>query len=178
VQVALDHEQPDAAFEVYKKADLRTEALGVLVDRCADFDRAHEYATKVDDVAVWSALGHAQLARGAVPDAIAAYLLAGDGSRYVDVIAAAKDSKEYGELVRYLMMVRDKIKDPKVDTEIVIAFAVTDKLADLEAFINGARLALAPPPVLSPPVATRRARRGPPVATEDEPSPGRRAVAG
>ena len=45
---------------------------------------------------------------------------------------------QFDEMVKYLMMVRDKVKDPKVDTEIVIAYAMTDKLGDLEAFITGA----------------------------------------
>ena len=47
---------------------------------------------------------------------------------------------QYDDLVKYLMMVRDKVKDPKVDTEIVIAYAMTDKLGDLEAFITSALL--------------------------------------
>lgn len=57
----------------------------------------------------------------------------------------AKETKQYDDLVRFLTMVRDKIKDPKVDTEIAIAYAMTDKLGELEAFITSARPT--PPPL-------------------------------
>lgn len=68
---------------MYRKAGMKIEALNTLVERIEDFDRAHEYATKVDDPATWSTLGHAQLARGHVNDAIGSYLLAKDSSKCV-----------------------------------------------------------------------------------------------
>jgi hypothetical protein len=136
LQVALDHNQHDAAFEIYRKGNHRVEALCVLTDRAKDLNRAHEYATKVDDPLTWSTLGHKQLEQGHVTDAIGSYLLAKDSSKYLEVIAKAKQVKQYDDLVKYLMMVRDKVKDPKVDTEIVIAYAMTDKLGDLESFIT------------------------------------------
>jgi clathrin heavy chain len=61
-----------------------------------------------------------------------------DHSKYLEVTAMALETKQYDDMVRYLMMVRDKVKDPKVDTEIVIAYAMTHKLGDLEAFITSA----------------------------------------
>lgn len=81
MQVALDNDQPEAAFDIYRKAGMKIEALNTLVERIEDFDRAHEYATKADDPATWSTLGHAQLARGFVNDAIGSYLLAKDSSK-------------------------------------------------------------------------------------------------
>ena len=136
--MALDHEEHDAAFEIFRKGGHRVDALHVLTDRCADLTRAHEFATKADDPAVWSALGHKQLEAGHVTDAIGSYLLAKDASKYVEVIGRAREVAQYDDLVKYLMMVRDKIKDPKIDTEIVFAYAMTDKLGDLEAFITSA----------------------------------------
>jgi Region in Clathrin and VPS len=64
-----------------------------------------------------------------------------DSSKYIEVITRAKEVGQYDDLVKYLMMVRDKVKDPKVDTEIVVAYAMTDKLGDLESFITSAPLA-------------------------------------
>ena len=61
-----------------------------------------------------------------------------DSSKYLEVTAMALETKQYDDMVRYLMMVRDKVKDPKVDTEIVIAYAMTDKLGELESFITSA----------------------------------------
>lgn len=45
---------------------------------------------QVDEAPVWSELGHAYLAAGQVPDAIAAYLRSNDTSKYAEVIDACK----------------------------------------------------------------------------------------
>jgi Region in Clathrin and VPS len=89
-QVALDHGEHDAAFEIYRKGGHKVEALTVLTDRCRDLNRAHEFATKVDDPTVWSTLGHKQLEAGAINDAIGSYLLAkvcrGDRLQYARAV--------------------------------------------------------------------------------------------
>jgi clathrin heavy chain len=46
--------------------------------------------SQVDEDVVWSELGHAYLAAGQVPDAIAAYLRSNDVSKYAEVIDACK----------------------------------------------------------------------------------------
>ena len=69
---------------------------------------------QVDEPAVWTELAHAQLDHGDVAEAIASYLRAGDSSRYVDVIARSQEAACYEELVKYLLMVRKKVKDNKV----------------------------------------------------------------
>ena len=53
----------------------------MLLDHVEDMDRAHEYATKVDEPEVWSELAHVELDRDMVAQAIASYLRAGDASR-------------------------------------------------------------------------------------------------
>lgn len=58
--------------------------------RPQDLERGLEYATKVDEPAVWSELGHAQLGAGAISDAIASYLRCSDSSKWTEVIAAAQ----------------------------------------------------------------------------------------
>ena len=47
----------------------------------------------------------------------------------------------YDDLVKYLLMVRKKVKDPKVDTELVYAYAQGKDLGPLEEFIVGTHLA-------------------------------------
>ena len=42
----------------------------------------------------------------------------------------------YEDLVKYLLMVRKKAKDSKVDTELVYAYAKTKQLGPLEEFIS------------------------------------------
>jgi clathrin heavy chain len=94
-----------------------------------------EYAQRVDTPEVWSQLAKAQLAAGDVGAAVAAYIKAGDSSDHGDVIDVAKRCDDYEALVSYLVMVRKKVKDAKVDTELCYAYARIDKLSDLEEFI-------------------------------------------
>lgn len=62
----------------------------MLIKHANDLNRAHDYANKVDEPAVWSELGHAYLEAGDVPDAIAAYLRSQDGSRFAQARAAPR----------------------------------------------------------------------------------------
>lgn len=110
----------------------------MLIDHAKDLNRAHDFANKVDEPAVWSELGHAHLEAGGVPDAVAAYLRSQDGSRYAQVIAACRTAgAHYDDLVKYLLMVRKRVKEPKVDTELAYAYAKTGALGDLDAFVHG-----------------------------------------
>lgn len=67
----------------------KVEAIKVVLEHMHDIDRAHDYANKVDEPAVWSELGHAQLEANLVPDAIASYLRSADTSMYLQVRAQA-----------------------------------------------------------------------------------------
>ena len=42
--MALDNEQPEAAFDIFRKGGFKIEALNVLVEKVNDMDRAHECA--------------------------------------------------------------------------------------------------------------------------------------
>lgn len=72
------------------------------------------HGCQVDEAEVWTELGHAQLEAGSVAEAIASYLKSGHTGRYVDVIDRSKDRGAHAELVKFLLMVRKKIKEPKV----------------------------------------------------------------
>ncbi|KAA8549428.1 hypothetical protein F0562_001099 [Nyssa sinensis] len=48
---------------------------------------------------------------------------------------AAENANVYHDLVRYLLMVRQKAKEPKVDSELIYAYAKIDRLGDIEEFI-------------------------------------------
>ena len=41
----------------------------------------------------------------------------------------------YEELVKYLSMARKKAKEPAIETELIYAYAKTDRLAELEEFL-------------------------------------------
>ena len=47
MQVALDNNQPEAAFDIFRKGGFKIEALNVLVEKVEDMDRAHEYVSLV-----------------------------------------------------------------------------------------------------------------------------------
>ncbi|CAK0870949.1 unnamed protein product, partial [Prorocentrum cordatum] len=91
--------------------------------------------------AVWYKLGKAQLDSNQVPEAIESYLKAEDATDYAEVIQAATREENFEELVRYLVMARAKHKDVLIDTELVYAYAKTDRLADMEEFISGTNTA-------------------------------------
>ena len=63
---------------------------------------------------MWSELAHSQLDANLVADAIDSYLKAGDHSRHTDVIMKSNQASAHSQLVKYLLMVRKKVKDPKV----------------------------------------------------------------
>jgi clathrin heavy chain len=140
-EIAVGYEMFEEAFEIYKKFGLQVLAVKVLLEHVQDLDRAHEYASKVDEPDVWSELGHSQLEHGNVADAIDCYLRANDTSRHLEVIAKSAEADTYEELVKFLLMVRKKVKDSKVDSELVFAYAKTGQLGPLEEFISGAQQA-------------------------------------
>ena len=80
---------------------------------------------QVDEPGVWTELGHAQLDGGAVNEAISSYLRSGDSSRYRDVIARSQEANAHGDLVKYLLMVRKKVKESKVSHSMDLVIAQT-----------------------------------------------------
>jgi clathrin heavy chain len=134
-EIAVGNELYEEAFAIFKKFDLHLDAMKVLLECLESIERGLEYAQRVDTPEVWSQLAKAQLAAGDVGAAVAAYIKAGDSSDHGDVIDVAKRCDDYEALVSYLVMVRKKVKDAKVDTELCYAYARIDKLSDLEEFI-------------------------------------------
>lgn len=53
----------------------------------------------------------------------------------VSIIVWCVDNWE--ELVKYLQMARKKARETFIETELVYAYAMTNRLADLEEFISG-----------------------------------------
>lgn len=140
-EMAIDYELFDEAFDIYQKFSYKVEAIKVLLDHMVDIDRALDFATKVDEANVWSELGHSQLDHDLVADAIASYLRGGDVSKYVQVIEKSQNAECFEDLVKYLLMARKKVKDAKVDTELVYAYARVNQLGALEEFITGSQQA-------------------------------------
>jgi len=71
---------------------------------------------QVDEPEVWSELGHSQLEANEVGDAIESYLRSADHSRHLEVIQRSTQAGAHAQLVKFLLMVRKKVKDPKASS--------------------------------------------------------------
>jgi clathrin heavy chain len=131
----------EEAFFIYKKFKKGPEAIGVLLDNLEDIPRALEFAEYLDQSDVWSILGRAQLGAGQIKEAIQAFQKADDATAYLEVIAAAKRATFFVELIDFIKMARSKLKDSAIDGELIYCYAKTNKLAELEEFINGSHIA-------------------------------------
>ncbi|KAL2526612.1 Clathrin heavy chain 1 [Abeliophyllum distichum] len=134
-EVAVEAQLYEEAFAIFKKFNLNVQAVNVLLDNIRDVNRAVEFAFRVEEDAVWSQVAKAQLREGLVSDAIESFIRADDATQFLEVIRAAEDANVYHDLVRYLLMVRQKAKEPKVDSELIYAYAKIDRLGDIEEFI-------------------------------------------
>ncbi|CAJ2653424.1 unnamed protein product [Trifolium pratense] len=134
-EMAVEAQLYEEAFAIFKKFNLNVQAVNVLLDNIRSIDRAVEFAFRVEEDAVWSEVAKAQLREGLVSDAIESFIRADDTTQFLDVIRAAEDANVYHDLVKYLLMVRQKAKEPKVDGELIYAYAKIDRLSDIEEFI-------------------------------------------
>ncbi|CAL0315619.1 unnamed protein product [Lupinus luteus] len=133
--MAVEAQLYEEAFAIFKKFNLNVQAVNVLLDNLRTIDRAVEFAFRVEEDAVWTQVAKAQLREGLVSDAIESFIRADDATHFLEVIKAAEDSDVYHDLVRYLLMVRQKTKEPKVDSELIYAYAKIDRLGEIEEFI-------------------------------------------
>ncbi|KAE7996591.1 hypothetical protein FH972_001302 [Carpinus fangiana] len=134
-EVAVEAQLYEEAFAIFKKFNLNVQAVNVLLDNIRSIERAVEFAFRVEEEAVWSQVAKAQLREGLVSDAIESFIRADDATEFLDVIRAAEDANVYHDLVKYLLMVRQKVKEPKVDSELIYAYAKIDRLSEIEEFI-------------------------------------------
>ncbi|MBW0487421.1 hypothetical protein O181_027136 [Austropuccinia psidii MF-1] len=134
--IAIEHGLVEEAFTVFKKHQMHLEAINVLVEHIVSIDRAAQYASKVNEPTVWSRLGKAQLDGLRIKDAIDSYIKAEDPTNYMEVIETADRAGKHEDLVRYLQMARKSLREPKIDTELCVAYAKTDRLHDMEEFLS------------------------------------------
>lgn len=134
--IAIGSELYEEAFVIFKKFKHNVPAILVLIEHINSIERAFDFADRVNEPEVYSKLAKAQLDRDMVKEAIEAFIKAVDPEYYHEVISAAQRTDHYGDLVSYLQMCRKKLKEPAIESELIYAFAKTDRLADLEEFIT------------------------------------------
>ncbi|XP_033748693.1 clathrin heavy chain 1 isoform X2 [Pecten maximus] len=135
--IAISNELFEEAFAIFKKFEVNTSAIQVLIDHVNNLDRAYEFAERCNDPAVWSQLGRAQLNQGLVKEAIDSFIKADDPSEYMEVVNVASNNNSWEDLVKFLQMARKKARETFIETELIYAYAKTNRLADLEEFISG-----------------------------------------
>ncbi|KAH6555179.1 hypothetical protein KP509_1Z275900 [Ceratopteris richardii] len=134
-EIAVGSELYEEAFAIFKKFNLNVQAVNVLLDNIHSIDRAVEFASRVEEDEVWSQVAKAQLKEGLVSDAIDSFIRANDATEFLDVIRAANLTGAFEDLVKYLLMVRRNVKESKVDSELIYAYAKIDRLGEIEEFI-------------------------------------------
>lgn len=135
--IAITNELFEEAFAIFRKFEVNTSAIQVLIDHVANLDRAYEFAERCNDPAVWTQLGRAQLSSGMVKEAIDSFIKADDPSQYMEVVNVASSNNSWEDLVKFLQMARKKARETFIETELIYAYAKTNRLADLEEFVSG-----------------------------------------
>lgn len=134
-QIAVGAGLFEEAFTVYKKFRHNDAAIQVLIEHLKNLDRAAEFAGRVNESAVYSKLGRAQLDSNMVKEGIESYIKADDHSQFLDVIRLANKASLQSDLVPFLQMSRKKVKNQTIESELAYAFAKINNLNELEAFI-------------------------------------------
>jgi len=135
--IAIGNQLYEEAFAIFKKFDVNTSAIQVLIEHVKNLERANEFAERCNEPAVWSQLAKAQLQQGLVKEAIDSYIKSDDPSAYIDVVETASKAGSWDDLVRYLQMARKKARESYIESELIYAYARTGRSADLEEFISG-----------------------------------------
>ena len=74
-------------------------------------------------------------------EALDSFVRAKDPDMYLMVIGAANQEGLYEELIRFLLMARETLKEQTIDGELIWAYAKTKRLAEIEEFISGSHIA-------------------------------------
>ncbi|GFS33553.1 clathrin, heavy chain [Actinidia rufa] len=114
-EIAVEAQLYEEAYAIFKKFNLNVQAVNVLLDDIRSIDLAVEFAFRVEEDAVWSQVAKAQLREGLASEAIESFIRADDATQFLEVISAAEDANVFHDLVKYVQMVREKAKEPKVD---------------------------------------------------------------
>ena len=139
--VALDKELYEEALAIYKKFKDHVKTVRVLIDNIGDLERALEMAKKVDERDVWGVIAKAQLDAGQISECIESYLKADDHTNYAEVSDAALDEGCFEKLVKFLYMVRKRVREQRVDSDLLYSLARINNLSELEQLLHSPNIA-------------------------------------
>lgn len=140
--LCIDNDLLEEAFEVYDKFELRSDAMKVLVEDILSLDRGEQYAEKYDTSDLWYQLGTAQLNGLRIPDAIESYVKSKNPGNYEQVIEISERAGKEEELIPFLDMARETLREPVIDNALINCYASLGKLSEIEKFVAGPNVAV------------------------------------
>lgn len=140
--LCIDNDLLEEAFEVYDKFEMRNEAMKVLVEDIMSLDRGEQYAEKYDTSDLWYQLGTAQLNGLRIPEAISSYVKSSNPQNFEQVIEIAERAGKEDELIPFLDMARETLREPTIDNALINCYASLGKLSEIEKFVAGPNVAV------------------------------------
>lgn len=134
----------EEAYTIYYKFEKFDDALDVLLEHIKDFDRAQEFAIRMERPEVWLRLGVALLENGIVADGIRCLIRAKDISKWAIAVDASRSHAESNEdfkmVCKFMRVARKKVREPEsalraIETELVYGLCRLNALTDVEEFI-------------------------------------------
>ena len=140
-EVASKAKLYEVAFAIYDKHGMHKMAAQMLLENLNDLPRGRAYAAKCDNNQVWTVLAVRLLKENEVHEAIEGLIRAKNPDYVSEVSDACERVNQFGDLIKYLMMARveSKNKNPKIDTYLVLTYAKTGRLTELEDFLKTSR---------------------------------------
>ncbi|KAM9913562.1 hypothetical protein OXX69_001487 [Metschnikowia pulcherrima] len=140
--LCIDNDLLEEAFDVYDKFEMRDEAMKVLVEDIMSLDRGEQYAEKYNTSELWYQLGTAQLNGLRIPEAIESYVKSKNPQNYEQVIEISERAGKEEELLPFLDMARETLREPVIDNAVINCYASLDKLSEIEKFVAGPNVAV------------------------------------
>jgi hypothetical protein len=92
--IAISNQLYEEAFSIYKKFEVNTSAIQVLIEHMNNLDRAYEFAERCNEPGVWSLLANAQIRQSLVREAIDSFIKADDPTSYLEVVNVATQNRK------------------------------------------------------------------------------------
>jgi len=121
---------------IHKKYNQHELAITVLVEHVVSVDRGVQYANKVNGPKVWSRLPKAWLDGLRIKDEICSDSKVDAPFSFAEVIEMANTAGKQDDLIRFLQMARQMLREPVIDTALPHAYAKTDPLHDMKEFLG------------------------------------------
>lgn len=134
--IAIANQLYEEAFAIFRKFEVNTSAIQVLIENVTNLDRAYEFAERVNEPPVWASLAKAQLQQNMVKEAVDSFIKADDPTPFIEVAKKCAETEHWEDLVRFLQMARKKSHESFIETELCFAYAKTGRLTDLIEFIS------------------------------------------